>query len=332
MENKTTIIDRYFQDVLTANGENVVNEKPKVENVDLVETTQNKPIAKPKETLQQKLLSKVVKYAETSNEVLSQQAKSLAVDIITMTNNAILSNTYGATWNSIDILGCNLIGQIKNWAKIGVSTNDKLWIDIRRNKNKPGFFDVSIKPQFQTLEKIIVKYFHKDFRVLRFKEDVLCVGDNLVIEEDFSTGLDKITKHERNTQIDRNKLDNIVGAYKIIYVQNIKTNELFSYLVRIDRNRIDRAMNASSSKDKAVWKSDSRKMVLKTVAWELYNDKNVRPFLVFPEELANDIHIIEESSEMDWNNEKKYETVSEAQAEIKDSVAQDDIIDMKYED
>lgn len=325
--------DKVFKEVLAENGENVV-EKKETETTQLVEVekTQNKVVGQPKETLQQRMLAQVIKYAETSNEKLDQKTKSLAVDIITMTNNALLGNLYGATWKNVDIVGCNIIGQIKNWAKIGVSTNDKLWVDIRRNKNKPGMFDVSIKPQYQTIEKIIVKYFNKNFNVLRFKEDVVCIGDDLVVEENFETGLDKIVKHVRNEKIDRNKLDNIVGAYKIIYIQNNTTSELISYLVRIDKDRINRAMNASSSKDKATWKSDCKKMVLKTVTWELYNDKNIRPFLVFPEELASDITIIEESAEMNWNAEKKYETTAETQTEIKDNVATNDIIDMKYED
>ena len=92
-------------------------------------------------------------------------------------------------------------------------------------------------------------------------------------------------------------------------------------------------MNASASEKKEVWNTDARKMVLKTVTWEMYNDKNIRPFLVFPEEIANDMSIVEENEEMNWNNdEKKYDNVKQAQNDVKENVASGEVIDMTYED
>ena len=332
--------DAIFRDVIKGN-EKKETEKPAettekvvVEETKAVATQVEKPksVVAKKETLEQKLLNQVIKYAETSNTVLSTETKALAVDIISATNNALMANKYVNGWGDIDILGCNLIGQIKRWARIGISSNDHLWIDIRRNKNKDKS-DIFIKPQYQTIEKVIVKYFNKDYRVLRFKEDVICIGDEVEVQDDFETGLDKITKHIRNEKIDRNKLDNIIGAYKIIYLYDKINKNNFSILVRIDRNRINRAMNASASEKKEVWNADARKMVLKTVTWEMYNDKNIRPFLVFPEEIANDMSIVEENEEMNWNNdEKKYDNVKQAQNDVKENVASGEVIDMTYED
>ena len=327
--------DAIFRDVIKGN-EKKETEKPAettekvvVEETKAVATQVEKPksVVAKKETLEQKLLNQVIKYAETSNTVLSTETKALAVDIISATNNALMANKYVNGWGDIDILGCNLIGQIKRWARIGISSNDHLWIDIRRNKNKDKS-DIFIKPQYQTIEKVIVKYFDKDYRVLRFKEDVICIGDEVEVQDDFETGLDKITKHIRNEKIDRNKLDNIIGAYKIAYVK--EGNNIVQYVVRIDKNRIERAYKASPSREKTVWNLDSAKMVKKTCTWEMWNDKNIRAFMIFPEEIVNDLSVLDESQEMDWAKETQHKSVEEAQENVEVNVATGEVIDVEY--
>lgn len=279
-----------------------------------------------KATLVEKFLTQVVNYAETSGEILDQKTKTLAVDIITGANKVVVGNQY--RWSEIDIQGCGLISQIKRYAKLGLTMEDKLYVDIRRN-GKTQLYDITIKPQYQAIEKLIVKYFQ--LPVIRFKEDVICIGDELVEEEDFLTGLSKITNHKRNNDIDRNKLDNITGAYKIMYIKDVD-GKINQYVIKVDKNRIDRAYKASPSKEKTVWNMDTRKMVLKTVTWEMWNDKNIRAFMKFPEDVMEDLSVLEDTSEMDWNAETKFNNVNQAQENVQVNVATGEIINMDFED
>ena len=104
--------------------------------------------------------------------------------------------------------------------------------------------------------------------------------------------------------------------------------------VEIDRNRIERAYNASSSQDKSVWNADTVKMVKKTVTWEMFNSEQIRPFMKYPEDVikGGDLKILEESEEMDFNKETKYDNVDKVNEEIDKKVATEDVIDVAYED
>ena len=172
--------------------------------------------------------------------------------------------------------------------------------------------------------------------IVDFKTEVICIGDEIEIEEDFKTGLTTIVSHKRNKDIDRNKYENIIGAYKIAYccLDPKKPFELTQIYVEIDRNRIERAYNASSSRDKAVWNADSVKMAKKTVTWEMFNSERIRPFMKYPEDVikGGDLKILEESEEMDFNKETKYDNVEKANEEIDKKVATEDVIDVVYED
>lgn len=276
-------------------------------------------------TLVGRFLEQVVNYAETSGENLDQKTKSLAVDIITATNKHLVASQ--VNWSEVDVQGCGLVSQIKRFAKLGLSMEDKLYPDVRNN-SKTGKKDIHIKPQYQALEKLMVRFFSKP--ILRFKEDIVCIGDEVLEEEDFYTGLNRIVGHKRNFSIDRNKLDNIIGAYKIAYVQEGKN--IVQYVIRIDKNRITRAYNASPSREKTVWNLDSKKMVLKTVTWEMWNDKNIRAFMVFPEDIAQDLSILEESQEMDWNAETKFQRVEQAQEQVQVDVATGEVVEMSYDE
>lgn len=314
--NENDIFDKYIDNKI---------EKPQNNEVQIKNETPP-TIPATKKSLAERFLSQVVAYAETSGEVLNQKTKTLAVDIITQTNKALVGQQI--SWNTVDISGCGLISQIKRWAKLGVSMEDKLYPDIRRN-SKTGLFDIVIKGQYQTIEKLIVKYFQ--LPVLRFKEDIICVGDEIIEEEDFMTGLSKITGHKRNVNIDRNKMENIIGAYKIMYIKDID-GTINQYVIKIDKNRIDRAFKASPSKEKTVWHLDTRKMILKTCTWEMWNDKNIRAFMKFPEDIVTDLSILDDTNEMDWDAETKFKNVNQAQENAQVNVATGEIVNMTYDE
>lgn len=303
----------------------MVTKPQEVKQSQVVVANQQTQVANPPKTLVEKFMAQVVNYAQTSGEDLDQKTKTLAVDIITSTNKQLVGN--GVKWGEVDINGCGFVGQIKHFAKLGLTMEDKLYVDIRNN-GKTGLKDIHIKPQYQALEKLMVRYFTKP--ILRFKEDVICVGDEVEEEEDFYTGLSRIVGHKRNRDIDRNKLENITGAYKIAYIQD--GGKIIQMVTTIDRNRIDRAYKASPSREKTVWNQDTRKMVLKTVTWEMWNDKNVRAFMVFPEDIVSDLHVLEESQEMDWSKETQFKSVNQAQENVQVNVATGEIIEMEYED
>lgn len=284
-------------------------------------------------SMTESVLNMVVNYAAVGGEVLTEREKTSAINIITLTNRAIVTNSDGITWNDIDLRGCGFAEQVKHWCKLGITGEDKLYIDIRNNKYKVKR-DIFIKPQYQTCEKLMTMYFA--YPIVRFKTEVICIGDEIEIEEDFKTGLTTIISHKRNKDIDRNKYENIIGAYKIAFVSinPEKPLDLTQIYVEIDRNRIERAYNASSSKDKAVWNADSVKMVKKTVTWEMFNSEQIRPFMKYPEDVikGGDLKILEESEEMDFNKETKYDNVDKVNEEIDKKVATEDVIDVAYED
>lgn len=305
-------------------GKQTFEEPYKQQEVAVVKEPQKNAVAAQKPTtFVGKFLEKVVEYAETSGEVLDNKTKALAVDIITATNKSLVGNQIN--WGEVDVQGCGLVSQIKRYSKLGLSMEDKLYVELRNN-NKTGKKDIWIKPQYQALEKLMVKFFSKP--ILRFKEDVVCLGDEIIEEEDFNTGLTHITKHDRNTKIDRNKLENIIGAYKIAYV--LEGKNIVQYVVKIDQNRIKRAYNASPSKEKTVWNLDSKKMVLKTVTWEMWNDKNIRAFMIFPEDIVQNISVLEETEQMDWNAETKYQKVEEAQEDVKKAIATEEYEELDF--
>ena len=86
-------------------------------------------------------------------------------------------------------------------------------------------------------------------------------------------------------------------AYAIAYVRELPTDtKTTPYMIYIDRNRIMRAYNASPTKEKNIWNLDTRKMVLKTASWELYN--YFKPFIEIPIELKKDWETTKD--EMNW--------------------------------
>lgn len=293
-------------------------------------TNVNNVVKKQSQSIVERYLNAVIDYANVSGDVIDNKTKTFAVDIITMANKNIISNKY--TWENIDVKGCGLVSQIKRWSKLGVSSQDKLYLDFRNN-SKTGMIDITIKGQYQTYEKLMRLYYKKKDTIVRFKSDIICIGDVIEKEEDFSTGITKITKHVRNEEIDRNKFENIIGAYKIAYEKN-EDGTLTPIYVEIDKNRIERARNASPSREKAVWNSDTKKMVLKTVTIEMWNNEQIRPFLVFPEDVISSLDVIEETENMNWNKNNQFEETKETDENVLTNVASEKPIevDMSFDE
>ena len=168
MQNKdmNNIFDKYLTDKV----EETPIQEPKVQptqpqqqpkqEVVVKEPTQTQIATPKKASLEERFLNQVIAYAETSGENLDSKTKTLAVDIITGANKMVVGNQY--KWSEIDINGCGLISQIKRYAKVGLTMEDKLYVDIRRN-SKTGLYDINIKPQYQSLEKLLVKYFKLNY-------------------------------------------------------------------------------------------------------------------------------------------------------------------------
>ena len=228
-----------------------------------------------------RLVDQVVAFANIESTPLTDKEKSYATGIVF----AVIKRAEEEKldWKVVDVK--NVVEQIKSYARLGLSISDnEIYIDIRSN-SKTGKKEINIKKQYQGIEKELVKWCNK--KIVRFYQDVICVGDKFVTKVDFETGLKKVVEHEKNTNIDRNQLENIIGAYKIAYVDERDDGTLTQYMVEIDKNRIMRAYNASPTKEKPIWKADTQRMVLKTASWCLYNYV-LKPFVNVPVELKRD--------------------------------------------
>ena len=250
-------------------------------------------------------LNKINDIVTYSNEVFTPQSKIIACDIITYLDHTL--NERGYAWNQIDAKGSGLIMQIKKWAKLGIDcSTDKLYADIRRNGNT-NLYDIKIKGQYQTIEKLMVQYCRQN--IIKFKTEVVCVGDKLQTHFDYITGEEKVVDFVRDEKVNRNDLDNIIGAFKIAYYENEK-GERGQIVTIIEKDRIMRAYNAAMTKN--VWKSDTQKMVKKTVTWEMFNGEDIRPFMDYPQEIIEDLKIVNENEDIDFNKEHKYHDVVNA--------------------
>lgn len=269
-------------------------------------------------------LGTVKEFALKEQTPLTEKEINFAVNIITSIDKKLIET--GTGWKGIDVVGCRLPQQIKRYARLGLSLDDnEIYIDIRNN-SKTGLKDINIKKQYQGLEKEIVKFCSK--KVVRFYSDVICTNDDFEMQVDFTTGLQKVVKHTKDNSIDRNALENIVGAYKIAYVE--ENNELHQYIAYIDKNRIMRAYNASPSREKTVWKNDTRIMVLKTATWVLYNNV-LKPYMQIPADLMHDWK--ETNDVMEFENDNQFvgkTTNSKVKVELDDIDVID--VDMKIKD
>lgn len=269
------------------------------------------------QTLIENTLNKINDITTFSNEVFTTRAKNCAMDIITSIDHAL--NEKGMKWGQVDAKGSNLIMQIKQWAKLGIDiSNDKLYPDIRKN-NKTNMYDIRVKGQYQTVEKLITNFFKRN--VFRFKTEVICVGDEFKCDFDYATGEDKVISFVKNMKVDRNKMDNIVGAFKILYYYD-EDNKIHQIVTKIEKDRIMRAYNAAQTKN--VWNMDTQKMVKKTVTWEMFNGEDIRPFMNYPEDIIQDLAVVNDNEDIDFNKEHKYSNVVEAQTHIEESMGTDE--------
>lgn len=279
--------------------------KPNVENV---KTSSNSIVKKDfSQALIENTLNKIADIVTYSNETFTPQAKIIACDIITSLDHTI--NERGFSWQQIDAKGSGLIMQIKKWAKLGVDcSTDKLYADIRKNGNT-GLYDIKVKGQYQTVEKLMIQYCKK--KITNFKTEVICIGDELKTHFNYETGEEKIIDFIKDEKVNRNLLDNIIGAFKIAYYED-KDGSRKQIVTIIEKERIMSAYNAATTKN--VWKSYTQKMVLKTVTWEMFNGENIRPFMDYPTELMEDLKIVNENEDIDFNKEHKYHDVVDADA------------------
>lgn len=295
-------------------NEQLVKENTKVENKPNEVVNSSVP-AKKKDFTQaliESTLDKINDIVTYSNEVFSTRAKECASDIIVSLSHTL--NERGFVWKQIDTQGSGLINQIKRWAKLGIDvTTDKLYPDIRNN-SKTGLYDIKVKGQYQTVEKLIIKYCSK--KIFRFKTEVICVGDELKKEFDYLLGEDKITGFIKNEKTNRNLLENIIGAFKIAYYT--ENGQVKQIVTEIDKNRIMRAYDTATTKN--VWNRDTQKMVKKTVTWEMWNSEDIRPFMDFPEDIIQDLTVVNESEDVDFNKEHKYSNVVDAQEHVEETI------------
>ena len=302
--------------------DNSPKESVKTENTQN-NTSQTTNALKPKDMtalLIESTLSKINDIVSYSNEVFTTKAKECASDIIVSLSHTL--NERGYSWNQIDAKGSGLIMQIKRWAKLGIDvTTDKLYGDIRNN-SKTGLYDIKVKGQYQTVEKLIIKYCSK--RIFRFKTEVICIGDELKTDFDYAMGEDKILGFTKNEEINRNLLDNIIGAFKIAYYS--ENGQVKQIVTQIDKNRIMRAYETASTKN--VWNRDTQKMVKKTVTWEMWNSEDIRPFMDFPEDIIQDLAVVNESEDVDFNKEHKYQNVVDVQNNVEETIGSGESVEI----
>lgn len=283
-------------------------------------TTQTKQLSKKDipdigKTALRNMIAQVEQFANIEQTPLTAKEKAYAADIVMGIIKEVEERKI--SWHDVDVK--NVIGQVKRYARLGLSMSEnEIYVDIRRN-GKTGKQEINIKKQYQGIEKELIKWCSK--KIIRFYGGIICEGDEFETEVDFELGLEKIVKHKKNNTIDRNKLDNITGAYKIAYVE--ENGKLVQYAVIIDRNRILRAMTASPTNDKPVWKADTQRMVLKTASWCLYQYV-LRPFVNVPIELKDDW--VKTQDEMNFNAIAEAEVI--AQEEVDNNANQGEIIDI----
>ena len=273
-----------------------------------------------------KMLSQVIDFANLDSMPLTNVEKQYAVGIITNINKKISTpdkDGRRVEWQDLDVKGCQLPQQIKSYAKLGLQIElQEMFIDIRNN-GKTGLKDINLKMQYQGVEKIITRYCtYGDKKVVRFYKDIICKGDKIVEKPNLLTGLYEIKSHDyyETDDVDyRNKYENIIGAYAIAYI--LEDGKLNPYIARIDKNRIERGKKAAMTQN--IWNSDTRKMVIKTAVWELYNV--LKPYMIMPQEVANDLDKIIKN-EVNFDNKDFIEVEAEdVKKTVKESIASEKV-------
>ena len=218
--------------------------------------------------------------------------------------------------NVKDLNLTNFLEQVKHFAKMELSMQEKeIFIDVRNNKNT-NKKDVTLTKMYAGIQKLMVKYCKK--KILRFVDGVVCKGDKFEYSTDFSTGLTMITKHEK-IDTNRNNYSNYEYAYCIAYVD--EGGRIVPYANIIDKTRLLAAYNASPSYDKTLYKNFPERMARKTAIWTLYNDV-MKPFIDIPSNLKVSYEATED--EMNWDVSGEANTNKTYDIDEKDEVVIDD--------
>lgn len=230
------------------------------------------------------MMEDVSTYAGNSGIVLSKAEKNYALNIITSTAKKLKED--GINPNDVDWQGCKFPAQVKRFCRLGLDLNEnEIYLDIRNN-GKTGKKDINLKMQYQGETKLLTKYCQKGGGVEFITGDVVMKGENLKMERDLRTGKGFISGHDIPDMFHRNityaNKENVIGAYAIAYHKDGTQT-----YVTIDKIRIDRAEQASASREKTIYKNDYKKMVIKTAVHELY--KQLRTYMEIPDELENDL-------------------------------------------
>lgn len=229
------------------------------------------------------------KLTEAQGFNLTQEEKNFGTSMIT----GLVSR---CVKDKIDTRQLNMtafLEDVKHNSKLQMSLAEQdVYLDIRNN-GATGLKDVTIKRQYQGVQKIMRRFSTK--KIVRFADGIVCQGDVFENKFDFATGLNKIV-YEPNANIDHNDLKNITNAFAIAYVEELGT--IVPYVCVINKQRIMRAFNASAAGGKGPWSTDTARMVRKTAYWCLYNDV-FKPYIEIPSNLQESFAATED--EMDFN-------------------------------
>lgn len=230
------------------------------------------------------MMEDVNTYSGNSGIVLSKAERNYALNIITSTAKKLKED--GIAPSDVDWQGCKFPAQVKRFCRLGLDLNEKeIYLDIRNN-GKTGKKDINLKMQYQGETKLLTKFCQKGGGVEFITGDVVMKGENLKMERDLRTGKGFISGHDIPDMFHRNityaNKENVIGAYAIAYHKDGSQ----TYVV-IDKVRIDRAEQASASREKTIYKNDYKKMVIKTAVHELYNQ--LRTYMEIPDDLETDL-------------------------------------------
>lgn len=262
-----------------------------------------------KKDFQSVMLRNVVEQATVSGCQLTNSEMNYAQEIVLSTLKKLKED--GTDPQKVNFMGCNFPGQVKRFCRLGLDLNEnEIFLDIHNNKGT-GLKDINIKMQYQGEKKLLLKYCQKGGGIVHFVDDVIMNGDKFVTGRDFKTGQSVIKEHDFGDMLNRNvtwgNKDNVVGAYAIAYHRDGTQT-----VVVIDKDRINRAIEASTSIEKTTYKKDFRKMVIKTAYHELF--KALKVHNVIPDDLLKDYTDIQLSS-----NEVKSEIRQNANTEYFDA-------------
>ena len=246
----------------------------------------------PKTEFKSYMMNQVVQYAKGTGLVLNQAEMNYAQDIIVTTLKKFTED--GTDLNTVNFAGCNFAGQIKRNCRLGLSLNEnEIYVDVRNN-NKTGKKDINFKMQYQGEKKLLQKFCEKGGGIKSFYEDFVMEGETIKFNRDLKTGNMNIADHDIPDYFNRNcswaNKDKVIGAYAIAY--HVDGTQTF---VMIDKDRINRAIEASPSSDKGIYKKDFKKMVIKTAIHELY--KILKVHNVIPDDLQSDYSELQAASE-----------------------------------